>query len=257
MPKSWSSLQGQKFIAIVVACLISSIAYGQWLNYPTPGIPRTSDGTPNLFAPAPKTPDGRLDLSGIWGSIGRPPDVKDIPLHPAARALVEAFAKAQNNKDSGLAQCLPHVLVQIVPVTLYKIVQTPGLMVMLFDTQGMPLPRQVFTDGRPLPDDPSPSWLGYSVGHWEQNTLVVETAGFNSRVHMPLGIPVTEKSRITERYQRPDFGHLKVEITVEDPQTFAKPWTFNLDAQLRPDTELLEYVCEKNDDILRHMIGPR
>jgi hypothetical protein len=130
--------------------------------------------------------------------------------------------------------------------------------VILYDGQGMPLPRQIFTDGRPLPKAPSPAWMGYSVGHWEGNTLVVETTGFNDRGIVPAaGVPITETTRVIERFERIDFGHMKLQVTMEDPQTFTKPWTFSLTPQFQADTELLEFVCEKNDGILGHMIGPR
>jgi hypothetical protein len=119
------------------------------------------------------------------------------------------------------------------------------------------LPRQIFTDGRPLPKDPNPSWMGYSVGHWEGSAFIVETMGFNDRGWIPGTIPMTETTRVTERFERVDFGHMKLQITMDDPQTFTKPWTFNLTPQLQPDTELLEFVCENNDVILSHMIDAK
>jgi hypothetical protein len=228
----------------------------QWLNYPTPGIPRLPDGKPDLSAPAAKTADGKLDLSGIWGRGGFP-KMADAPLQPAARALVE-HRDVSDNKGSPLTTCLPTFFIHIAPFTLYKIVQTPGLVVMVSDgTLAPSLPRQIFTDGRPLPKDPTPSWMGYSVGHWEGNAFIVETMGFNNRGWLPGGIPMTETTRVTERFERVDFGHMKLQITMDDPQTFTKPWTFNLTPQLQPDTELLEFVCENNDVILSHMIDAK
>lgn len=243
---------------IVSAMLLAAcaVANAQWLNYPTVGVPRTPDGKPDLTAAAPQGSDGKPDLSGLWKG-GRLPEVKDIPLRPAARAVVEKFQSQLNNKDTTLARCLPTFLLQGIPSTLFKIVQTPTLVVFLFENFGMPLPRQVFLDGRTLPDAPNPTWMGYSVGHWEGSTLVVQTAGFNDRGTLPTGIPITESTRITERYERPNFGHINLRITVEDPQTFTGPWTFDLNPQLQPDTELLEFVCESNEDILRHMVGSR
>jgi len=251
------SLGQTRLLAAALVGLLYPATQGQWLNYPTPGIPRSKDGKPDFSAPAPKTPDGKPDLSGVWGRGGNLPNARDIPLRPNARASVEQFQAQVNNKGTPLARCLPHFMLQAVPITLYKIVQTPPLIVILYDSQGMPLPRQIFTDGRPLPEAPSPAWMGYSVGHWEGSTMVVETAGFNDRGIVPGGIPITETTRVTERYERIDFGHMKLQITMEDPQTFTEPWTFNLTPQLQADTELLEYVCEKNDDILRHMASPR
>jgi len=238
-----------------VCIAIASTLTAQWLNYPTPGIPRVPDGKPNLTAVAPKTADGKPDLSGIWEGGGSRPEIKDIPLRPEAKIAVEVFRNTQNNKDSPLARCLPQFLGQA--NMLYKIVQTSALIVILFDGQGMPLPRQIFTDGRPLPKLSNPSWMGYSVGHWEDSILVVETNGFHDRGMLPSGIPITESTHFVERYERLDFGHMKIEVTMEDPKTLTTPWSFVLMPELQPDTELLEYVCEKNDDILRHMVGPK
>jgi len=169
-------------IASAMLCTLVPAAQAQWLNYPTPGIPRTKDGKPDLAAPAPRTLDGKPDLSGIWGRGGSAPGTPDALLTTQGRASVERFrATEPNNRDTNLAQCLPHFLLHIVPNSLYKIVQTPGLIVMLYDGQGMPIPRQIFLDGRPLPQSPNPSWMGYSVGHWDGNVLVVETTGFNGR----------------------------------------------------------------------------
>jgi hypothetical protein len=245
----------RRLVIAGVCIAIASTLNAQWLSYPTPGIPRLPDGKPNLTAAAPKTADGKPDLSGIWEGGGARPEIKDIPLRPDAKVAVEVFRNTQNNKDSPLAKCLPQFLGQA--NMLYKIVQTSALIVILFDGQGMPLPRQIFTDGRPLPQLPNPSWMGYSVGHWEDSILVVETNGFHDRGMLPSGIPVTESTRFVERYERLDFGHMKIEVTMEDPKTLSKPWTFVLMPELQPDTELLEYVCEKNDDILRHMVGPK
>jgi hypothetical protein len=228
-------------------------ANAQWLKYATPGLPRTSDGKLDLHAPAHRSADGKPDRSGLWNGSALP-DLKTIPLRPEARAAVERFRSQINNRDTTLARCLPTFLLQAIPTTLFKIVQTPKLVVMLFENYGMPLPRQVFLDGRPLPDAPNPAWMGYSIGHWEGDTLVVQTAGFNDRGTLPTGIPITESTHITERYRRLDFGHLKLQITVEDPQTFTVPWAFDLNSQVQADNELLEFVCEGNEDILRHMV---
>jgi hypothetical protein len=251
------SLGQTRLLAVAMVGLFYPAAHGQWLKYPTPGIPRTKDGKPDLSGPAPRTPDGKPDLSGIWGRGGRVPELKDVPLRPEVRALAVQISESQNNKDQPLAQCLPHFMVHIAPLSLYKIVQTPGLVVIMYESQGMPLPRQIFTDGRPLPEDPNPTWLGYSVGRWEGNVLIVETIGFNDRGRVPGGVPMTETTKVTERFERTDFGHMKLQIIMEDPQTFTEPWTFNLTPQLQSDIELLEYVCENNEAILKHMVGPK
>ena len=155
-------------VTLLAACAFPANA--QWLNYPTPGIPRTSDGKPNLSSPTPRSADGKPDLSGVWKGSNLP-DLKEIPLRPEARAAVEKFRAQLNNKDTTLAKCLPTFLLQAIPSTLFKIVQTPNLVVLLFENYGMPLPRQVFLDGRPLHDVPNPAWMGYSVGHWEGDSL--------------------------------------------------------------------------------------
>jgi hypothetical protein len=255
-----ASSKAQRVAFILLVFSINPLANSQWLNYPTPGIPRTKAGKPDLSAPVPKLAAGIPDLSGIWGRGGNPPEVPDSQLTVQGLAAVERFrATASNNKDTNLAKCLPHFLTQVVPLSLYKIVQSGDLIVILQDGQGMPLPRQIFVDGRPLPDSPNPSWMGYSVGNWEGDMLVVETIGFNNRGLVPgaTGIPMTETTRITERFERIDFGHMKLQIVFEDPQTLNKPWTFNLTPQLQADTELLEFVCEKNGEILQHMVDAR
>jgi hypothetical protein len=135
-----------------------------------------------------------------------------------------------------------------------RIVQTPGLMVMLYESPNSPH-RTVFTDGRPLPKDPNPTWLGYSVGRWEGDTLVVDTAGFNDRTWLDsAGHPQTESLRITERLRRRDFGHMEFQMTIDDPKVFTKPFTIKMERLLAPDTELLEDVCENERDQL-HMSG--
>jgi hypothetical protein len=131
---------------------------------------------------------------------------------------------------------------------LSRIVQTPGLIVILYESPNSPH-RTIFTDGRPLPKDMSPTWLGYSVGHWEQDTLVVETAGFNDKGWLDVGgNPQTETLKLTERYHRRDLGHMDLEVTFDDPKTFNKPFTLRSQKLLVPDTEILEDVCENERD---------
>ena len=238
--------------AASLVCVLSAPATAQWINYPTPGIPRLPDGKPNLSAPAPRTPDGKPDLSGIWragraGEYGYDYNVaqtlKPEDVQPWAEAV--RLQRVQDfRKDSPLARCLPVSVPFLNFRGMSRIVQTPGLIVILYESPNSPH-RTIFTDGRELPKDPNPTWLGYSVGHWEQDTLVVNSAGFNDRGWLDVGgHPQTETLRITERFRRRDFGHLELEMTFDDPKTFTKPFTLRMEKTLAPDTELLEDICE-------------
>ena len=134
-----------------------------------------------------------------------------------------------------------------------KVIQTPGMLIMLFEDLTY---RQVFLDGRPLPKDPNPTWMGYSVGHWDGDTLVVESAGFNDRTWLDGdGHPHTEELRVTERFRRPDFGHLEIERTLEDPKALAQPWVIPIKLEFNADTEMIEYVCAENERDHSHLIG--
>ena len=245
-------------LVIVLSALATPVS-AQWLKHPTPGIPRTPDGKPHLTAPAPRTPDGKPDLSGLWQRISPKyrrniaADLKPDEIQPWARALVE-----QRMEDLGkghmAVQCLPWGPSYSTSERLVKIVQTPGLILML--DEGLAY-RQVFMDGRPLETDPNPSWLGYSTGRWDGDTLVVESSGFNDETWLDsAGHPHTQALRMTERYRRRDFGHMDIEVTFNDPAVYARPITVALGADLQPDTELLEAVCnEGGDKNLEHWVG--
>ncbi len=237
----------------VLAVLLSTAGSAQWLNYPTPGIPRLPDGKPNLAAPAPKTADGKPDLSGIWR--GASPlhrfniaqDLKPEDIQPWAEALFLQRVR-DSRKDSPLAKCLPVSLPFHNFFNLTRIVQTPGIIVMLYESPNSPH-RTIFTDGRDLPKDPNPTWLGYSVGRWEGETLVITSSGFNDSGWLDsAGHPQTEALRITERLRRRDFGHMEFEITIDDPKVFTKPFTVKAERLLAADTDLLEDVCDNERD---------
>jgi hypothetical protein len=252
------------FRIVILAAAISTPLAAQWLNQPTIGIPRTPDGKPNLSAPAPRTPDGRPDLSGLWNKISPKysrniaADLKQEDIQPWARELVE-----QRREDLG-RQYMNVVCVPLGPgyataadstgAEMMKIVQTPALILILNPDLTY---RQIFLDGRKLESDPNPSWMGYSVGRWEGDTLVVESFGFNDRTWLDHdGHPHTEALRMTERYRRRDFGHLDVEITFSDPKAYARPWTVAASAVLAADTEILEWVCnESGGRELQHWVG--
>ncbi len=255
-------------LGLVIACAAPAArANGQWLNYPTPGVPRTADGKPDLAAPCPRTADGKPDLSGLWAMEtarqGNPnfpgcDAVSDafvniasglkngLPYQQWARELVKARQSEQRVNDP-MSRCIP-----IGPVRLHtwngprKLVQTPGLVIVMNEPDNSF--RQIFTDGRPLPTDPNPSWTGYSSGRWEGDTLVVNTIGLRDRMWLDAtGNPITDAARITERFHRPDFGHLDIEITVDDPKAYTKPWTVTLRQVIKLDTDLLDYVCNDNE----------
>jgi len=246
---------------IVFASLLSAEAPAQWLDYPAPGIPRTPDGKPNLTAPTPRTADRKPDLSGVWrgpgaGSYDRnvARDLKPGDIQPWAEAIYQQRVRDMG-KDAPRANCLPDPFPYYHMVDLARFVQTPGVIVILYQGTTNSVHRTIFTDGRPLPKDPNPAWMGYSIGHWDGDTMVVETAGFNDRGWLDIeGHPHTEALRITERFRRRDFGHMDLEMTIDDPKTFTRPFSFRMDKTLVPDTDLLESICE-NDRSVPHMLG--
>ena len=247
--------------AIVLASFVTPLS-AQWLQHRTPGIPRTADGKPNLTAPAPRTVDGHPDLTGLWeivtggagGNIGERSlgDLKPADVQPWAQALVKQ--RVENfGRDNPHYRCLPQGPAYSTLGGMKRFLQTPAMIAILDDDLTY---RQIFMDGRALETDPNPSWMGYSVGRWDEDMLVVESSGFNDQTWLVGGYPHTEKLRVTERYRRADFGHLEVAVTFQDPGVYAKAWTVQLRAQLAADTELLESVCnEQNDSGQQHWVG--
>lgn len=249
--------------ARVLTFLIAAPAFSQWLNYPTPGLPRLPGGRPNLTAPAPRTPDGKPDFTGVWNRLSPKyridiaSDLKPEEVQPWARALVEQ--RVENiGKDSMVARCLPlgpqySTDADSTGGGMMKIAQTSSLILILNPDLTY---RQIFMDGRSLESAPNPTWMGYSVGRWDRDTLVVESFGFNDRTWLDTsGHPHTEALRITERYRRPDFGHLDLAVTLQDPAVYSRSWTVSVQAELAADTELLEYVCNENTRDLEHWVG--
>jgi hypothetical protein len=241
----------------------------QWLHVPVKGIPRTADGTPNLTAAAPRTADGKPELSGVWlGDQGLKyiqnlaADLKpgELPIQPWAAALAkeraESFEGGTGVHSSELppTHCLPTAISMLDGTGgLYplKIVQQAELVVILYELGQF---RQIFLDGRALPKDPNPTWMGYSIGRWEEGALVVDSAGFNGKMWLDMmGRPATEALHLTERFRRPDFGHLEVTLTIDDPTAYTKPWSATQTLRLFPDTDLLEYVCNENEKDLQHI----
>jgi hypothetical protein len=240
-------------VAAMVASLLPAPVGAQWFNYRAPGVPRLPGGEVNLAAPAPRASDGRPDLNGVWRGAGPlyrfniAQDLGPGDVQPWAEALFLRRVR-EYRKDSPLARCLPVSVPFHNFFNLTRIVQTPALMVMMYESPNTPT-RTVFTDGRDLPKDPNPAWLGYSVGRWEGDTLIVTTAGFNDRGWLDSsGHPQTESLRITERLRRRDFGHMEYEITIDDPKVFTRPFTVKTERLLASDTDLLEDVCENEKD---------
>jgi len=285
----------------VLLCGAATCVHAQWIDYPTPGMPRTKNGAPNLDAPSPRTPAGKPDLTGIWYSanvvqddavaflprellaaiestagspppgpsqndnpcqshscieqegfpvdglnIGRRLTGMTLPYQAWAReAVIQQLSKFA--ADDPHARCVPPSYPRAYSLPQHmKIVQTPGLVVMLHEFNASY--RQIFVDGRPLPADPLPSWNGYSTGRWEKDTLVVETIGFRAGLWLDMiGSPLSDAAHITERFQRVSVGTLKVQVTVDDPKAYTKPWTVTLEQHLVPDTELLDDICVENE----------
>jgi hypothetical protein len=246
----------------------------QWIRHKTEGIPRLADGKPNLKAPAPRTRDGKLDLSGVWltgnpvpcrketGSdfldcgIELPISIEGInfglqmpgglPYQPWAAELVKKRT-ADNAKDDPHARCLPDTFLRAYGLPhMQKFVQVPGLLLVI--NEWNTAYRQIFTDNRALPDDPTPSWNGYSSGKWTGDTLVVQTIGFRDDLWLDLaGSFLTSAAKVTEEFRRPDFGHLEIKVTVDDPKAYTKRWTVTLKQTLVVDTDLVDEVCLENE----------
>jgi hypothetical protein len=267
------------FRSIVIVAAIASAGpaplSAQWLKYPTAGVPRLPSGLPNLRAPAPRTADGKPDLSGVWEPEKNrtcPPEgcfdmlageqffnigwgLKDgLPYRPWA-ADARKIRMAENGKDDPVSRCLPGGVVKLHTTPLLrKIIQTPGLLVSLNETDATY--RQIFTDGRTLPVDPEPSWKGYSSGRWEGDTLVVESNGFRDGLWLDRsGSPLTDAAKMTERFRRVNYGKLEIEITVNDPKAYSAPWTVTLNQLIVVDTDLLDYVCLENEKDVKHLVG--
>ena len=254
-PREFARLLGVLACTVLCAWCVTTPAQAQWLKYKTPGIPRLPDGKPDLSAPAPRTADGKPDLSGLWrvdasGLAATSKAMDAVKAQPWAVALTKQ-RKENLERDSPSVLCLP-TGVQI-DDDVGKIVQSPNVLVMLWDGTSY---REVFLDGRPLPQDPNPDWLGYSVGHWEGDTLVIESAGFNDKTWLDGdGHPHTEQLHVTERLHRSDFGHMEVIRTMTDPGALLEPWTVPVKLELDADTEQLEYVCNENERDHQHLVG--
>jgi hypothetical protein len=249
---------------IVVACIAvcAAIAPAQWLKFPTPGVPRLPDGKPDLSAPAPKTADGKPDLTGTWqprpgytGNIARDLKPGEVPFQPWAEKLYK-HRQETLSKDDPQAYCVLSGVPRqnVVPYPFKIFYTTTGTIVIIYEA--LHSYRQIFMDGRELPKDPNPTWMGYSVGHWEGDTLVVNSSGFVENNWLDNGGHMgTESLKTTERFRRRDWGHIDLELTIDDPKAYTKPWTVKLGFNAVPDTDLIEYVCTENEKDMPHLVG--
>ena len=245
-----------RFTAIsCLSLLLAQTAFAQWIDYKTPGLPRGADGKVNMTAPRPTTLDGKPDLSGMWRFEAKSNPGTLIEAAGPQPWIVDAAKKYMHElgRDDTGVHCLPSGPRALHGADFAKFVQTPSLVTVLYESLEF---RQIFLDGRPPLTDPNPSWLGYSTGRWEGNTLVVTTNGYNDRTLLDgEGHRHTESLRVTERFTRRDVGHMDVEVTFEDPKAYAKPIRIPVEATLKPDTELIEYVCNENERSRQHLIG--
>ncbi len=261
----------RKSILSVLLFVFQGAAYAQYLDYRTPGLPRTKEGKPDLAAPAPTGRDGKPSLEGIWQVVVPErsrarrakevvgpnlldwlPEGTQIPFQPAGAALYKKRSESLGvGRPSSL--CLPHGVPDAMLLSHFKLVQTPPLTLILFEEFNHF--RQVLTDGRPLPTDLPEAWFGYSVGKWEGSTFVVDTRGFNDKSWLDdYGMPHTEALHTTERFERPNVGNLNVQITFDDRKVYTKPWSVMFQFRLQPDTEFLEDICDNERDA-KHAVG--
>lgn len=235
----------------------------QWTNLPTKGIPRTADGKINLSAPAPRLPGGKPDLSGIWEpaenkyvrNLAADLKPEQVPFQPWAKALFEQRADGSHSREDPDANCLPQGVPKIdAAPDPWKVVQAPGFVVIIYEAFN--LWRQIFLDGRQRVQDLNPTWMGYSTGRWDGDTLVVDTRGFNGKLWLDqLGRPSTDALHVTERFHRKDYGHMDLEITIDDPKAYTRPWTVTEPVHLLPEGELFEFVCNENNRDIPHLPG--
>jgi hypothetical protein len=252
---------------------VATLLSAQWFNYPTGGVPRLANGKPNLAAPTQRRADGKPDLSGIWQlEAACPPEgCADYPAAPEflniaaklkgglpyqswAADLVEKRA-ADLGRDDPVGRCRPAGALRLLTFPPpRKILQLPKLIVILSERDVTY--RQIFTDGRPLPKDPDPSWNGFSTGRWQGDELIVETIGFREGTWLDRkGNFITEAAKMIERFHRVNYGRLEIDVTIDDPKAYTKPWTIKLNQLIQLDTELLDYYCLDNEKDATHLVG--
>jgi hypothetical protein len=265
-------------LLLMAIIAVPAIGLAQWVRYPTADVPRNPDGSPNLTAPAPRLPDGKPDFSGLWHvtlrnpcnpavnrltsctEIGGSPLALNLganlpgglPFQPWAADVARQRA-ADDSRDDPHVRCLPDNPPRAWTLPhLTKALHSPKLLVLLYEVNAMY--RQIFTDGRPFPEDPTPAWNGYSVGTWEGDTLVVRTQGFRDNMWMDLrGTPMSDAAKMIERIRRPSYGTLEIEITIDDPKVFTRPFTVRMDQSIELDTDLIDEFCLENEKSYERM----
>ena len=262
---------------VTVTLLLFIPAHAQWLNYPTPGVPRLPDGKPNLKAPVPRMADGKPNLSGVWDArcyseeclqsgaplaggasplfmdLAQSLKASDVELTPWAVGI-QAQRVKRDHVDDPYGYCLLPGVPRINFIGTLKIIPTAQVTVFLYETAANLAFRQVFTDGRPLPEISEHTWLGYSIGKWEGDTFIVETTGLKDGGWLDTlkARPHSDALRVTERLRRTDFGHMELTITINDPKAYIKPWTVKTALNLVADGELLEGSCDNHDKSMEH-----
>ena len=270
-------------LALAAATAVPAIVLAQWISHPTADAPRTADGRVDMTAPAPRLPDGRPDFSGIWrpfnptrckpgtgqfvecgSELGGSPLAFNIggtipgglPYQPWAAALVKARS-ADDSRDDPHVRCLPDNPPRTWTLPhLTRAIHTPKLLALLYEVNAMY--RQIFIDGRALPDDPTPAWNGYSTARWDGDTLVVQTAGFRDDLWLDMsGSPMSNAATMIERIRRPNYGTLEIELTVDDPKVYTRPWTVALTQSIAIDMELIDEFCLENEKSYQRMVDSR
>ena len=246
-------------LAVMMALGPGLALHAQWVPRVPPGTPLGADGRPNLAGPAPRGADGKPDFSGIWTGDGLQ-NFRDLaseipggaPMQPWAEALYKERLTGMHAKIEPDANCLPQGVPKITLAPApWKFIPLQSTMVILYEAFGQW--RQIQMDGRTLVKDPNPSWLGYSSGRWDGDTLVVTTTGFNGKTWLDTGgHPTSDALVVTERFRRPSFGRLEIEVTIDDAKAYTKPWSAMQRMRLLPDTELIEFVCLENEKFQKH-----
>ncbi len=277
----------RRTLATVLLCAMAASAHAQWINYRAPNIPRTKDGKPDLAAPIPRTAAGKPDLSGVWSTDPTPfaemerlfgdmkpfavpgddprmftkyflnifADIRpeDVPLRPEAAQAFKRQLETTTADQAPTARCFPAgvPMGDLLPLPR-RVLHTPGLIAVLYE--GINPQRLIYIDGRSLPVDPQPAWMGYSVGRWDGDVLVVESNGFSERSWLDgFGHPRSDAMRITERIRRRDYGHMEIDVTIDDPKTYTKSFGVHYTQTLMPDTDILEYICTENEKDRAHL----
>jgi hypothetical protein len=270
-------------VILIAIVAVPALGFAQWLRYPTEGVPRTADGKPDLNAPTPRLPDGKPDFSGLWhaanpnrcvpgagqfvacgteiggsplgGNLGRNLP-GGLPYRPEAAALAKS-RRADDSRDDPHVRCLPDNPPRAWTLPhLTTAIHTPKLLVLMYEVNAMY--RQIFIDGRPLPEDRNPTWNGYSTARWDGDTLVVTTAGFRDDLWIDTGgSPMSDQAVMTERIRRPNYGTLAIELTIDDPKNYTKPFTVTMAQDIELDTDLIDEFCLENEKSYERMIRSR